>query len=188
MYSAFVRSLPGASLLFPFFKFQLLEPNKSPLIFIEKFVNTESAPYMLEEMTAVDLFTVSLMLASKYLYDVDCDHGAYNSDWADVFGIDLYELNKLEIQFLSAMNWCCFVNSKDLESAVYRATGIGKSVTPSPSPNGSGLKKCDNKAVHNSNEFTALFYHLIDLPYKSCFKKTDIRIFLFSILIRPWPL
>ncbi|TPP62441.1 hypothetical protein FGIG_10569, partial [Fasciola gigantica] len=103
------------------------------LIFIEKFVSTESAPHMLEEMTAVELFTVSLILASKYLYDVDCDHGAYNSEWAVAFGMDLHELNNLEIRFLSALNWCCFVSCRDLET-VFQSTEFGQPVLPlSPS-------------------------------------------------------
>lgn len=98
------------------------------LIFIEKFVNTESAPHLLEEMTAVELFTVSLILASKYLYDVDCDHGAYNSEFADAFGMDLEELNQLEIRFLSALDWCCFVSSKEVET-IFRATEFGQPVS-----------------------------------------------------------
>lgn len=107
------------------------------LIFIEKFVNTESAPHMLEEMTAVELFTVSLILASKYLYDVDCDHGAYNSEFADAFGMDLQELNQLEIRFLSALDWCCFVSSKEVEM-IFRATEFGQPV----SSNAERLKRC----------------------------------------------
>ncbi|CAL8105628.1 unnamed protein product [Calicophoron daubneyi] len=86
------------------------------LIFIEKLTGTDPPPGFLQEVTSVDLFVVSMMIASKYLHDLGTEYGVCNADWAEDFNIDLKELNQLEIRFLSAMNWRLFVSRMEFFS------------------------------------------------------------------------
>ncbi|TGZ73292.1 hypothetical protein CRM22_001601 [Opisthorchis felineus] len=85
------------------------------LIFIEKIANTDPPPQLLDEITAVDLFAIAMTTASKYLYDIDTVDGSDNASWADVFNMDVQELNQLEIRFLSATNWSLFVAKSEYD-------------------------------------------------------------------------
>ncbi|KAG5453688.1 Cyclin-dependent protein kinase [Clonorchis sinensis] len=85
------------------------------LIFIEKIANTDPPPQLLDEITAVDLFAIAMTTASKYLYDIDTVDGSDNASWADVFNMDVQELNQLEIRFLSAINWSLFVAKSEYD-------------------------------------------------------------------------
>ncbi|CAH8464779.1 unnamed protein product [Heterobilharzia americana] len=84
------------------------------LIFIEKLAVTNPHSSLLTEVTAFDLFAVSMVVASKYLHDDDTDYGMYNAEWANEFDMDLKELNDLEIKFLSALNWEFFVTKAQI--------------------------------------------------------------------------
>ncbi|CAH8487283.1 unnamed protein product [Schistosoma bovis] len=95
------------------------------LLFIEKLVVADPYSSLLTEVTAVDLFAVSMVVASKYLHDDDTDYGMYNAEWADEFDMDLKELNELEVKFVSALNWEFFVTRAQilqfgLEIGVFR--------------------------------------------------------------------
>ncbi|KER25493.1 Cyclin [Opisthorchis viverrini] len=85
------------------------------LIFIEKIANTDPPPQLLDEITAVDLFAIAMTTASKYLYDIDTVDGSDNASWADVFNMDVQDLNQLEIRFLSAMDWSLFVAKSEYD-------------------------------------------------------------------------
>lgn len=52
------------------------------------------------------LLTVALLLGSKFLDD----NTFQNRSWADVSGIPVRELNKLEREWMEAINWCLYVN------------------------------------------------------------------------------
>ncbi|KAA3673515.1 uncharacterized protein DEA37_0001450 [Paragonimus westermani] len=83
------------------------------LIFIKKFASSDPSPQLADEITAVDLFVVALTTASKYLHDVGTEDGLDNAGWAELFNMDVKDLNKLEIKFLHALNWKCFVRKID---------------------------------------------------------------------------
>ncbi|CAH8438457.1 unnamed protein product [Schistosoma rodhaini] len=106
------RSVPPVSVL-------------TALLFIEKLVVADPYSSLLTEVTAVDLFAVSMVVASKYLHDDDTDHGMYNAEWANEFDMELKELNELEVKFISALNWEFFVTRAQilqfgLEIGVFR--------------------------------------------------------------------
>nr|CAH8832073.1 unnamed protein product [Trichobilharzia regenti] len=84
------------------------------LIFIEKLVVSNPDSPLLTEVTAFDLFAVSVVVASKYLHDDDTDYGMYNADWASEFDMDLKELNELEVKFILALNWEFFVTKAQI--------------------------------------------------------------------------
>lgn len=50
------------------------------------------------------------MIASKFLYDDGEDDEVYNDEWAASGGMDVKELNRLEREFLEAMDWTCFID------------------------------------------------------------------------------
>ncbi|KAK4473475.1 hypothetical protein MN116_002841 [Schistosoma mekongi] len=84
------------------------------LLFIEKLVVADPYSPLLTEVTAIDLFAVSMVVASKYLHDDDTDNGMYNVEWANEFDMDLKELNELEVKFVSALNWEFFVTTPQI--------------------------------------------------------------------------
>nr|CAX75625.1 hypothetical protein [Schistosoma japonicum] len=84
------------------------------LLFIEKLVVADPYSPLLTEVTAIDLFAVSMVVASKYLHDDDTDNGMYNAEWANEFDMDLKELNELEVKFISALNWEFFVTTPQI--------------------------------------------------------------------------
>jgi len=72
----------------------------------------ESNPDYLKSVPSSDLFIVSMMVASKYLFDDGTDDECYNDDWANAVGFDLEALGKLEIEFLAALDWRCHVSKE----------------------------------------------------------------------------
>jgi hypothetical protein len=50
-----------------------------------------------------------MMAASKFLFDDGEDEEVFNDEWAASGSLDLKDLNKLEREFLSAMDWHLFV-------------------------------------------------------------------------------
>lgn len=62
-------------------------------------------PDYLASASSCDLFLVSMMVASKYLFDDGEDEEVFNDDWAISGELQLEKLNKLELEFLSAIDW-----------------------------------------------------------------------------------
>ena len=75
-------------------------------------------PDYLTTISSADLFLVSMMVASKFLHDDGEEDEVFNDEWATSGGMDTKELNKLEISFLSAMDWRVFVAKDEFDGAV----------------------------------------------------------------------
>jgi len=75
-------------------------------------------PDYLTTISSADLFLVSMMVASKFLHDDGEEDEVFNDEWATSGGLDTKELNKLEISFLSAMDWRVFVAKDEFGGAV----------------------------------------------------------------------
>merc|ERR1712088_1088350 len=75
-------------------------------------------PDYLTTVSSADLFLVSLMVASKFLHDDGEEDEVFNDEWASSGGIDTKELNKLELSFLSALDWRIYVDNQEFEKAV----------------------------------------------------------------------
>merc|ERR1719273_2324993 len=75
-------------------------------------------PDYLTTISSADLFLVSMMVASKFLHDDGEEDEVFNDEWATSGGMDTKELNKLEINFLSAMDWRVFVAKDEFGGAV----------------------------------------------------------------------
>ncbi|XP_044753673.1 protein CNPPD1 [Coccinella septempunctata] len=66
-------------------------------------------PEYLQRISPSDLFLVSLMVSSKYLFDDGENDEVFMDEWAASGGIAVPELAKLEREFLSAIGWEIFV-------------------------------------------------------------------------------
>merc|ERR1712158_263627 len=77
-------------------------------------------PDYLTTISSADLFLVSMMVASKFLHDDGEEDEVFNDEWATSAGIDTKELNKLEVKFLTAMDWRIFVDNAEFQSTLCR--------------------------------------------------------------------
>jgi len=84
-----------------------------------------SNPGYLNSVSSADLFLVSLMVASKYLHDDGEEDEVFNEEWAASGNISRKELNRLEIEFLTSIDWRLHVTPTEFESM---ATTIERSV------------------------------------------------------------
>merc|ERR1719228_3068571 len=75
-------------------------------------------PDYLNTISSTDLFLVSLLVANKFLHDDGEEDEVFNDEWASSGGIDTKELNRLELSFLSAMDWRIYVANKEFVGAV----------------------------------------------------------------------
>jgi len=75
-------------------------------------------PDYLTTVSSADLFLVSLMVASKFLHDDGEEDEVFNDEWASSGGIDTKELNRLELSFLSALDWRIYVDNQEFQMAV----------------------------------------------------------------------
>jgi hypothetical protein len=69
----------------------------------------------LNSISPTDLFLISLMVASKYLYDDGEEDEVFNDEWATSGNLEKKELNRLELEFLSAIDWNIYVSPDDYE-------------------------------------------------------------------------
>ncbi|XP_045514905.1 protein CNPPD1 isoform X1 [Pieris brassicae] len=72
-------------------------------------------PDYLTATSPADLFLVSLMVSNKFLQDDGEDDEVICSEWAASGGLDLHQLNKLEADFLNAIEWNLYINEKTFE-------------------------------------------------------------------------
>ncbi|KAH8020192.1 hypothetical protein HPB51_025376 [Rhipicephalus microplus] len=70
-------------------------------------------PQYMTSVSSCDLFLVSMLVASKFLYDDGEEDEVFNSEWATSANMELKDLNLLEREFLGA-----FVCSTNLFSAL----------------------------------------------------------------------
>ncbi|CAK1552700.1 unnamed protein product [Leptosia nina] len=75
-------------------------------------------PDYLTTTPPVDLFLVSLMISNKFLQDDGEDDEVIGSEWAASGGLELPQLNKLEADFLNAIEWNIFVSEKTFEAGL----------------------------------------------------------------------
>jgi hypothetical protein len=86
------------------------------LIYLERL--KRSCPEYLHNVSSADLFLVSMMVASKFLYDDGEEDEVFNDEWAKSGHMDVKDFNQLEVEFLSAINWNVNVPMPEFESAL----------------------------------------------------------------------
>nr|XP_057907416.1 protein CNPPD1 [Doryrhamphus excisus] len=81
------------------------------LVYIERLRHRN--PEYLQKISSSDLFLISMMVASKYLYDEGEEEEVFNDEWGAAGKLDVETVNKLEMNFLNAIEWSLFTESKD---------------------------------------------------------------------------
>ncbi|BFZ21646.1 hypothetical protein BsWGS_24685 [Bradybaena similaris] len=74
--------------------------------------------HLLRAMSSADVFFISMMMASKYLYDEGVDEEVFNDEWADNMDQDIDDVNQMETDFLQAMEWRLFVQAREFEDTL----------------------------------------------------------------------
>ncbi|XP_077472889.1 protein CNPPD1 [Stigmatopora argus] len=88
------------------------------LVYIERLRNRN--PEYLQKISSSDLFLISMMVASKYLYDEGEEEEVFNDEWGAAGKLDVETVNKLEMDFLSAIDWSLFTGAHDFSEALGR--------------------------------------------------------------------
>ncbi|KAM3857011.1 protein CNPPD1 [Diretmus argenteus] len=82
------------------------------LVYIERLRHRN--PEYLQMISSSDLFLISMMVASKYLYDEGEDEEVFNDEWGAAGKLDVQTVNTLEMNFLNAIEWSLFTEPSDL--------------------------------------------------------------------------
>ncbi|XP_035211596.1 protein CNPPD1-like [Stegodyphus dumicola] len=77
------------------------------LIYLDRLQRNNSE--YLETVSPSGLFVVTMLVASKFLFENDEDI-VTNQMWAEALNFDIKDLNELEYEFLSAIDWKVFVD------------------------------------------------------------------------------
>nr|CAG4651822.1 EOG090X069C [Triops cancriformis] len=77
-------------------------------------------PAYLSSVSSSKIFLVSVLVASKFLYDDGEEDTVYNDEWAASADIDIAELNQLERDFLTAIDWKLFVDHEGFADILTR--------------------------------------------------------------------
>ncbi|GLD67425.1 protein CNPPD1 [Lates japonicus] len=81
------------------------------LVYIERLRHRN--PEYLQKISSSDLFLISMMVASKYLYDEGEEEEVFNDEWGAAGKLDVQTVNKLEMNFLNAIEWSLFTEPND---------------------------------------------------------------------------
>jgi hypothetical protein len=85
-----------------------------------KRLKKKDSPYR-HKISSSDLFLVSVMMASKFLYDEGEEDSVVNDEWAASSHMEVDELNQLERNFLAAMDWELYVNMDEFWASLSAA-------------------------------------------------------------------
>ncbi|XP_012273193.1 protein CNPPD1 [Orussus abietinus] len=77
------------------------------LLYLERLKDCN--PEYLQQVAPSELFLVTLMIASKFLHDRGEEDEVYNIEWAQSGNLTLSQVNRLEKEFLNAINWSVYV-------------------------------------------------------------------------------
>ncbi|XP_011306324.1 protein CNPPD1 [Fopius arisanus] len=77
------------------------------LLYLERLKDCN--PEYLYKVAPSELFLVSLMIASKFLNDDGEEDEVFNAEWAQSGDLTVPQMNRLEKEFLTAINWEIFI-------------------------------------------------------------------------------
>ncbi|KAK6625074.1 hypothetical protein RUM43_005365 [Polyplax serrata] len=81
------------------------------LLYLERL--RSSNPKYLTKVSPTELFLISLLVGSKFLQDDGEEGELNNTDWAEITGLSVQEINKAEKDFLDAINWQVYVSEQE---------------------------------------------------------------------------
>ncbi|XP_067843151.1 protein CNPPD1 isoform X2 [Heptranchias perlo] len=91
------------------------------LVYIERLRHRN--PEYLQQISSSDLFLISMMVASKYLYDEGEEEEVFNDEWGAAGKLDVQVVNTLEMNFLRAIDWNLYVNTQEFFQLLSRLEG-----------------------------------------------------------------
>ncbi|XP_069792024.1 protein CNPPD1 isoform X4 [Narcine bancroftii] len=91
------------------------------LVYIERLRHRN--PEYLQQISSSDLFLISMMIASKYLYDEGEEEEVFNDEWGAAGKLDVQVVNSLEMNFLRAIDWNLYVNTQEFFELLSRLEG-----------------------------------------------------------------
>ncbi|KAI4460921.1 hypothetical protein MML48_5g00016751 [Holotrichia oblita] len=101
------------------------------LLYLERLKNCNSV--YLQRIHPSELFLVSMMVSSKFLYDDGEEDEVFMKEWALSGGMSIKKLVQLEKEFLNAINWEIFVSEttfwkklSHLEQIIAKKEGINR--------------------------------------------------------------
>lgn len=86
------------------------------LLYIERLKHRN--PDYLQQVSSSDLFVISMMISSKFLFDEGEDDEVYNDEWAASANMETAAINKLERDFLQAIDWNLFIKPREFYDAL----------------------------------------------------------------------
>lgn len=92
------------------------------VLYLERLKST-NADYV-SKNTSSELFLISLVVASKFLFDKGENEAVYNDQWAEFSNFELDDLNKIEKDFLAAIEWACFVDQTEFNKLLVKFEGL----------------------------------------------------------------
>ncbi|KAG2459620.1 CNPD1 protein, partial [Polypterus senegalus] len=99
------------------------------LVYIERLRHRN--PEYLQQISSSDLFLISMMVASKYLYDEGEEEEVFNDEWGAAGKQDVQTVNSLEMNFLKAIDWRLYADPDEffdiltrLESCIAEKQGL----------------------------------------------------------------
>lgn len=88
------------------------------LVYVERLRHRN--PEYLQKISSSDLFLISMMVASKYLYDEGEEEEVFNDEWGAAGKMDVQTINGLEMNFLHAIDWSLFTEPSDVFDLLHR--------------------------------------------------------------------
>uniref|UniRef100_A0AAY4DL76 Protein CNPPD1 n=2 Tax=Denticeps clupeoides TaxID=299321 RepID=A0AAY4DL76_9TELE len=88
------------------------------LVYIERLRHRN--PEYLQQISSSDLFLISMMVASKYLYDEGEEEEVFNDEWGAAGKLDVQTVNVLEMNFLNAIEWSLFTEPSEFFNILSR--------------------------------------------------------------------
>lgn len=76
-------------------------------------------PDYLLQVSSSELFLISMMMASKFMYDEGVNEEVFNDEWAEAGNMDTEDINQLEREFLSAIDWELFVRPEEFSEMLH---------------------------------------------------------------------
>ncbi|KAK6484857.1 protein CNPPD1 isoform X1 [Huso huso] len=88
------------------------------LVYIERLRHRN--PEYLQQISSSDLFLISMMVASKYLYDEGEEEEVFNDEWGAAGKLDVHTVNSLEMNFLKAIDWSLYADPSEFFEILIR--------------------------------------------------------------------
>ncbi|XP_014668961.1 PREDICTED: protein CNPPD1-like [Priapulus caudatus] len=88
------------------------------MLYIERLKHRDTE--YLQKVSSSDLFLISMMVSSKFMYDEGEDEEVYNDEWAASAKMETADVNQLEADFLKAIDWNLFVKPCEFLALLHR--------------------------------------------------------------------